>query len=283
MSKTLVIGSTGKVGSVVVDELVRKGAPVKAATRNPQEMEGREGVEPVHFDYASPATFDAALEDVSRIFMIGPATADPSEAMMAFLRKAGPQRKVVLMTAMNVEKQKGSPLELVEQGLKGSGAPYVILRPNWFMDNFHTFWVEPIVQAGVIPLPAGDAKSSLIDARDIGAAGAAAVLGDGFNGREFTLTGPDSLTYAEAAAVLTRVSGREIRYQPVDGEAFVAASVEAGAPEDLSRFLAMLFEDVSAGETAEVTGAVEELTGRPARGLEEYARDYREVWAVRQA
>ena len=121
----------------------------------------------------------------------------------------------------------------------------MILRPNWFMDNFHTSWLAPIQQAGVIHLPAAGARTSFIDARDIAA--------------------------SEAA-------GREIRYVPVDDESFIQSLVDAGVPADLARYLAALFEFVRQGATAAVSPAVEELTGRAPRSLAQYARDHASMW-----
>jgi uncharacterized protein YbjT (DUF2867 family) len=151
------------------------------------------------------------------------------------------------------------------------------------MDNFHTSWLAPIHEAGVIPLPAGDGRTSLIDARDIGASAAAALRTDRFDGRGYTLTGPEALSYAEMAATLSNAAGREIRYAAIDDESFVKSLTDAGAPGDLARYLAGLFGMVREGLTAAVSGAVEELTGRAPRAFAEYARDHAAVWQHREA
>ncbi len=166
----------------------------------------------------------------------------------------------------------------MELFLERSGAPFVILRPNWFMDNFHTSWLPPIQQAGVIPLPAAEARTSLIDSRDIGASAAAALRTDRFDGRAFTLTGPEALTYAEAAAILSKAAGRQIQYVAIDDESFIKSLVEAGVPADLAHYLAALFGFVRQGTTATVSAAVEELTGRAPRTLAQYAQDHASAW-----
>ena len=279
MNNTLVIGSTGNVGRSLIAELVRSGERVRAATRNPSQLKAVDGVDPVRFDYDDPRTFAAALEGSNRLFLIGPPTPTPHKVMIPFLREAtGDSRKIVLMTAMGTEFDDSAPLRQVELVLERSGAPFVILRPNWFMDNFHTSWLAPIQQAGVIPLPAADSRTSLIDARDIGASAAAALGGDRFDGRAFTLTGPEPLTYAEAAATLSKAAGREIKYIAVDDEVFVKSLTDAGAPADLARYLAVLFGFARQGAAAPVSGGVEELTGRAPRRLAQYAKDHASAW-----
>lgn len=279
MSKILVVGSTGNVGRALVEELARTGEAVRAATRDPSRFEGGSNLEPVRFDYSEPSTFAGALDGCNRVFLIGPPSPTPDGMMIPFLQEAVREnRKIVLMTAMGTEFAEGTSLRKVELFVEGSGAPFVILRPNWFMDNFHTYWLQPIQQAGVIPLPAADARTSLIDARDIGASAAAALTTDRFDGSGFTLTGPEAVTYAEAAVTLSAVAGREIKYVPVEDEQFVTSLVEAGAPADLATYLAMLFGSVREGVTATVSGDVEHLTGRAPHTLAEYARDHAAAW-----
>jgi uncharacterized protein YbjT (DUF2867 family) len=204
---------------------------------------------------------------------------EPHLRMVPFLEQAtsGP-RKIVLMTAGGVEHNPAAPLYAVEQALIQSGAPYVILRPNWFMDNFHTSWLEPIRQAGVIAVPAADSRSAFIDARDIAASAAAALLDSRFDRKAFTLTGPESLTYTEAAATLSAAAGRPIRYQPMDDAPFIQSLIAAGVPDDYSHFLAQLFGFVRQGYYAQTSTAVQELTGQAPRTLAVYAKDYAAAW-----
>ena len=280
MSQILVIGSTSNAGRALVETLSGTGEGVRAATRKPDAMETRSGGEPVRFAYQEPDTFEGALQGVDRAFVIAPPVPEPHSEMIPFLERAADdgRRKIVLMTAMGTEHDPDGSLRKVETALESSGAPYVILRPNWFMDNFHASWVTPIREAGVIPLPAADSRTSLIDARDIADCAAAALRTDRFDGQAFTLTGPEALTYAEAAAMLAKAAGREIRYVPVDDESFIRSMVAAGAPEDLSKYLAVLFSFVREGATAAVTGAVEEISGHAPRTLEQYAEDRAAAW-----
>ena len=279
--KVLVLASTGNIGRSLVAELSRAGEAVRAATRDPSKMRAGRGAEAVRFDFQDRGTFGPALKDADRVFLLVPAgEMAPYELLTPFLEEAtrGGSRKVVLMTAVGVEASDEIPYRKVELSLERSGARFVLLRPNWFMDNFHTYWQAPIQKGGLIPLPAADSKTAFIDSRDIAAAAAAALRTDRFDRRSFTLTGPESLTYAQAAAILSRAAGRDIRYAPVDDPTFVKSLVEAEVPRAYAEYLAFLFSTVRQGVAEAVTGSVRDLTGRGPRTLEAYAGDHAAAW-----
>lgn len=282
-NKILVVNSTGTVGRALVQALVQSGEAVRAATRTPATAQLPTGVEPVRFDYNDPTTFASALANVDRVFLLSPGGHSAAhELLLPFVEQAtqGGKRKLVLMTAAGVEFNDAIPLRQVERAIERSGARYVFLRPSWFMDNFHTGWLAPIRQAGVIPLPAADGRSAFIDARDIAEAAAGALQREQFDGRAFTLTGPEALTYGEAAAILSAATGRTIRYTPIDDAAFTQALIDAGMAADYAQTLTTLFGGVRQGFAAQVTFDVETLTGRAPRTLAQYAHDYAEVWQV---
>jgi uncharacterized protein YbjT (DUF2867 family) len=169
---------------------------------------------------------------------------------------------VVLQSAIGVDADDDIPFRRLELLIERSGTPYVILRPNWFTDNFATYWGAG-VQAGEIRVPAGEGKTSFVDARDIAAAAAGALTSSRHDGKAFVLTGPESFSYAEAANLLSDALGRRIAYRAVDAKTFVAETASAGVPKDYAELLAAIFYPVAQGWTAAVTDAVETLSGRP--------------------
>jgi len=283
MNKILVVGGTGKVGGVVVEELARAGEPVRAGTRNPAKTTLPAGVEPVALDLANPSTFSPALQGCNRVFLMEPpvpSDTPPEKFMLPFLEAAARDgRKVVLMTTLSVNFDETEPMRSVEAALQKTGTPFVILRPNWFMDNFHTLWIEPIKHAGVIPVPAADSRSAFIDTRDIGACGAAVLRTDRYNGRALGLSGPEALTYGEAATAISKAVGREIQYVPMDDEAFIKSLVDAGQPAGLAEYITWLFRWTRKGvAAADVLPTVQELTGRAPRTFSQYAQDHAAAW-----
>lgn len=272
MSKqVLVIGANGTIGQHTVAYLVAQGVAVKAASRSGKAPTGAEGVV---FDYTEPTDFDAFFANVSSVYVMVPAGyLNVQELLTPIITEAAKRKvKVVLQTAIGVDADESIPYRQVELALERSGTPYVILRPNWFADNFHTYWLHG-VQTGTIAVPAGEGKSSFIDVRDIAASAAAALTHDQFNGQAFNLTGPEALSYSEAVAVLSQALGRRINYQALDDASFVSGLVAAGVPEDYAKFLAFLFYPVRENWTAGVTTAVKTLTGQEPRSLATYVED----------
>lgn len=272
MKQILVLGASGTVGTLLVAALAAQGQQVKAATRSGKACAGAQAV---RFDYADASTHAPAFDGVDRLYLVMPADNLQVEAfLLPIVRMAAARRvKVVMQSVMGVEHEPLNPYRQVELALEAAVPAWVILRPNWFSDNFHGLWA-PAVAHGEIALPAGSGTSSFVDARDIAGCAAAALTSDRFDRQAFTLTGPQALGYAEAAALLSRASGRPVAYTPIDDDAFVAMLQAAGAPQEHGRMLAGLFAAVRAGQTAFVSDAVERITGKPARSLARYAADH---------
>lgn len=282
MQKILVLGSTGKVGHVLTRDLLQAGETVRAATRQPSRFPATPGAEPVYFDYTDPATYEVALEGCNRVFFLEPQPflpAAPDTYMVPFVKTASRSNcKIVMISSGSVAFISDDPLRSVEEAVQQSGSPYVILRPNWFMDNFHTMWIEPILQASVLPLPAGDARSAFVDSRDVAATAAAALRTNALDGGILTLTGPEALSYTEVASHLSHTSGRRIRYVPTDDASFLQSLLDIGLPPEAAHFLTGLFVATRKGASAEITDHVQRVTGRPPRAFAEYAQDYASTW-----
>ncbi|MFD2264422.1 SDR family oxidoreductase [Lacibacterium aquatile] len=276
--KILVLGASGNVGQPLVQALLAKGEAVKAASRSGKAIAGAEGVT---FDYADPATFEAAFAGVDRVFVMSPAGYVNVRDLLLPVVEAAVARKVkiVLQSVFGVDADDSIPYRQMEIVLEKSGVPYVILRPNWFADNFHGYWKAGI-DHGAIAVPAGNGKSSFIDVRDIADSAAAALTTSRFDGKAFNLTGPEAVGYGEAAALLSRVLGKPVAYQAIDDAAFVSLLTGAGVPADYANFLAAIFHPVREGWTSPVSEGVETLTGHKPRSLETYAQDNRAVLAA---
>lgn len=270
--KVLVIGATGTVGRPLVAALLAKGVAVKAASRGGAAVDGAEGVV---FDYANPATFGPAFEGVDRLYLLLPGGNTAITELLLPVVEAAVARKVkiVFQSVLGVDADDSIPYRQVEIAIEKSGVPYVLLRPNWFTDNFLTYWKPGIDHAGVIAVPAGEGKSSFIDARDIAASAAAALTSTAFDGRAFNLTGPAALGYGEAATILSAALGKPVAYQAVDDATFIGILTGAGVPEDYAAFLASIFYPVREGWTALVTDDVATLTGAAPRSVAQWAED----------
>ena len=284
--RVLVTGATGKVGREVARRLLERDVAVKGATRSPDAAQRLlpADVSVVEFDYELAATWDAVVEWADRIFVVPPPF-DPYayRTLSSFLDwavQAGVVQ-VVVLTAMGVEDREELALRRVERLVQETGVAHTFLRPNVYMQNFHPGFVGREIRAeGRFHLPAGEARVSLVDARDVGAVAARVLTADAeaHHRRGYTLTGPEALDHHEIAAVLSRVAEREIEYVPDEDASMAARLRQAGWPQDRIDVVLEFFAVIRSGTRAAVTADVEELLGRPATGLEAFAREHADAW-----
>lgn len=276
MSHILIVGASGTVGSELSRLLVDQGETVvKATSRKPS------AADQVQVDLVSQAGLKAAFSDADRAFFMSPPGHANQEALLAPLideAKARCLKKVVLMTAMGANADENAPLRKAERRLEASGLAFNIIRPNWFMQNFSTYWLHGIQTAGQIFLPVGAGKGSFIDARDIAAVAARLLTTEVFANRDFDLTGPRALDHAEVAAILTRVAGKTIGFTDITPEAMLQGLLGAGMPKDYAEFLVLILGYFRAGYAERTTDAVQQITGQAPRTIDQYAKDYRASW-----
>jgi uncharacterized protein YbjT (DUF2867 family) len=282
MTKTIVVtGATGQVGGTVVEALAGKGFRIRAATREPGNYRGGREVTPVKLDYHKPASIDPALAGADGLFLIAlPLDSMAPEVLAPVINRAGKSgvKHIVLHSALGVDRHEEAPLRQVELYLMASGVPYTILRSNFFMDNFVTGSLAPMIkEKDGIFLPAGKGRTSFIATRDI-AAVAAAAFKQGLAGRDFNLTGPESLDHHQVAEIIGEAVGRTITYHPVSEEDFLVLSRERGLPEPAVRYLAGLYALVRDGRMARLTRDVFEVTGREPMHFGDFAAEHAGDW-----
>ena len=276
MSTTLVIGSSGTVGAELVRLLFAQGHKVRSATSKPPVQ-----ADQVQLNLVTKQGLAKAFENVEQAFLMAPAGhTNQDELLNPLIDQARAQglRKVILMTAMGANADEAAPMRKTERYLEGSGLAFNIIRPNWFMQNFHTYWIKGILEHGKIILPTGQAKGSFIDARDISAVAAKLLLRHDFDGRDFDLTGSVAMNHDQVAAILSRETGRNIGYQDIAPEDMLNALLDAQLPRAYAEFLILILGYFKAGYAERTTDAVQTITGNAPRSLEQYAKDFRSSW-----
>ncbi|HET8748868.1 MAG TPA: hypothetical protein VFM98_24965, partial [Ramlibacter sp.] len=142
----------------------------------------------------------------------------------------------------------------------------------------HTFWLHGINTQGKILLPAGKAKVSLIDARDIADVVLRLLTSHDLDNQAFDITGPEALDHDEVAAILSRVTGKTIGYQEITPEQMNQALLGAGLPADYAAFLVAILGFLAQGYAAPVNDEVQRVTGHAPRRFEQYAQENSAVW-----
>jgi uncharacterized protein YbjT (DUF2867 family) len=281
--KKLVIGATGTVGSALVAELARRQTPTAAATRDPSRHALPAGVTPVAFDYADDAKVQSALVGIDAAFVLAPPGLDGQAGHWARLferAKAAGVRHVVLMTAKGAGAD--TPHGQGEAALQASGLGWTLLRPTFFAQNFATYSGESIRREGAFYYPAGDGRAAFVDARDIAAVAAEALVNpETHAGRAYELTGPAALAMGEVADVLSRVLGRAIRYVDPGEDGYRQALEANGLPPALAGTFTYLYAVVvKSGWAAGTSEDVARVLGRAPTSFEQFARDHVSAWAL---
>src|ERR687894_2018065 len=264
---TLVLGGTGKKGRRVVEQLRARRVPTRVGSRS--------GEPP--FDWEDEATWEPALQNVGSVYVTYyPDLAVPGsvEAVRSFAELAVESRvgRLVLLSGRGEPEAERAELALQEVVDASTGAEWTILRSTWFMQNFSEDYMLEHVLSGEIRLPAGDVPTPFLDADDIAEVAVAALTEDRHAGQLYELTGPRSLTFAEAAAEIAEATGREIRYVPVSLEEHAAEAAQHGVQAEVVEALTYLFDEVVDGRNANTTDGVRRALGREPRDFADYAR-----------
>lgn len=268
----LVLGATGTIGQLVVSELVAKGETVKAAALDGQT---HPDAEVLRFDFRDPSSIAPLFEGVDRVFVLMPsAPLDVIAALMPVMRHVVDRKiKAVLLSTIAADVSEDNPYRRLELVLENSGLPFVILRANWFADNFRTVWKDD-VRKGELELPADEGLISFVDGRDVAAAVAAALTGSDFDGQTLVLTGPAALPLSRAAEVMSHVTGRRVTFRPISAADYEARLAAEGVPEEQITERIAEFDTIRDGKASIVSPAVEKMTGRPPRFFETFVKDH---------
>lgn len=285
-SRTIfVTGATGTIGSETVRALRdRADLRVRAGVRSIDKGRPLAGanVAPVAFDFADPEGWPAAFRGVDALMLITPAAPGQVPVARSIIDAAtnAGVRRVVRLSVIFAGAEPGIALgrehREVEEHLRASGLEWVFLRPNSFMQNFYHHY-SPDAR-GRIHLATGHGASSFVDAVDVGAAAAAALTDPDHAGGIYDLTGPEALTTGEVARILSEVSGRDIQHVDIPEDVARQAMIGAGVPAGFVEALLELHAFMRAGAGAPVLPGVEQLTGRPPRSFEEFARSNAAAW-----
>lgn len=276
MSKTLILGASGNVGSEIARILKQKGESVALATSRKVEKEDQ-----VYLNLATGEGLENAFEGVDRAFLLAPPGYTNQDQLInpvIDLAKKHNLKKVVFMTAMGADANDEAPMRKAEIHLENSGLKYNIIRPNWFMQNFNTFWIHGILTQQKIFLPVGDAKGSFIDTRDIASVASELLFNDSFDNQAFNITGSEALNHNEVASILSEVTGKNIGYQDITPEAMREGLLGAGLPADYTEFLLMILSFFKLGYSSAITNSVKEITGKDPISFRKYAEDYKASW-----
>jgi uncharacterized protein YbjT (DUF2867 family) len=274
----ILVTTAGKVGAEAARLLAARGEPVRVLVRDPEKATAlaEAGAEIIQGDLEVPATIDRAMQGVSAVVLVSPAIPAQELNVVASAVRAGAGHVVKITSKASAD----SPIARrrgqaeIERGLIASGLGYTLLRNNAYMQNF-LMSAPSIAKTSSFGSAAGDGRVGMIDARDVAAVAAQIAAAPGPHaGKTYWPTGPEAITFAGAAAALSKLLGRPVTFQPLTVEEQTQAMVDIGLPESLAAMNAQAVALFADGDADYVTDDVRSITGRPARTFGQFAADH---------
>ncbi len=277
----LVTGAGGTVGGEVVRKLLEAGAWFRAGyhSKGKAETAAAAGVSSTAFDFGKQETVRAALDGAGKVFLVSGTSPDQTAMEVGFVREAARAGvgHLVKLSVWGAESESFSFARLhrpVEKEIEASGMAWTFLRPNGFMQNLTNFFGHTIKTQGTFRLPAGEARVSHVDVRDIAAAACEVLTREGHAGKAYDLSGPEALTYARIAAMISTALGRKVTHVDVTEDDFKSGMVASGAPAWYADMVIDLTRYYKAGHAARVSPAIRQITGKEPASFDVFLREH---------
>ncbi|MDF0528475.1 SDR family oxidoreductase [Tsukamurella sp. 8F] len=275
----LVTGATGQLGRLVIDSLLARGAEPQSIVAGARDTAraadlATRGVRVARLDYSEPATVAAALEGVDSVLLISGSEVGqrvPQHQAVIDAAKVAGVGKFVYTSA---PKATTSDLVLApehkatEEAIGRSGLPAVILRNNWYTENFAGD-LTAARETGVLTAAAGAGRVASASRADFAEAAAVVLSEDGHIGSVYELGGDTAWDYRDLAAAMSDVLGRPVEYRNVTVDERATALEAAGLDADTARFFAAIDTGIENGALAYTDGTLARLIGRPTTPLAE--------------
>ena len=275
----LVTGATGQLGAAVIQTLLAKTSADQIAALVRDEGKAADlkaaGVNVRVGNYDDPASLERAVQGVDKVLLIAGTDeerrVEQHQNVIDAAKKAGvgclayTSRTLKDRTTMVNKLMEGH--FRTEDAVKASGLAYTIFRNVLYMDAVPQFVGQNVLDTG-INLPTGQGRVPFALRSELGEATANALLEDGCANRTYTLTGSESYSYGDVAAALTKLSGREVTYTPLETAAFGAQLSARGLPDVMIARITGFLTDIKNGQEDEVSPDLENLLGRKPATLE---------------
>lgn len=269
----LVTAASGQLGALVVEALLRRGAPAEtivATARDTGKLDHLQarGVRTAALDYERPETIAAALDGVDTVLLVSGSEPgkrlDGHRNVIDAAVAAGVGKLVYTSApkATTFDWALGAEHRATEEAIAASGIPAVIVRNNWYVENYVPD-AQRAADSGVIAASVGDGRVAAATRADLAEGAAVVLLEDGHLGEVYEFGGDSELDYDAIAAAVGTVLGREVRYVRLGTEQHVAALQEAGLDAGTAGFVAGIDTGIREGVLSGADGTLSRIIGRP--------------------
>ena len=282
--KTLVIGATGNTCSILIPALIKVGQEVRAFVHNEEKAQDLKeaGAEIYVGDLDRPETIDDALKGIDQVYLCtwnGPTASTQGINVIDAIKRVGTNPFVVRHSAFGAKESRIiQQIDEVDNTLKESGLRWTSIKPTFFMQNL-MMSIHSIQEEGNIYWDWNDGKVGMIDVRDVADSALGALTGRAEEGKEYVLTGPNSVSMYDVARSFSGTLDKQVNYIPVPHEASKEAMMGMGFPEFIVDGYIELNAGFANGLADTSNGNVDKLSGHAARSIDAFTRDFKGYFA----
>ncbi|MBF0169649.1 MAG: SDR family oxidoreductase [Nitrospinae bacterium] len=282
----LVTGAAGATGRAIVRSLVARGIKARALVHKESDrsrLAAYEGIEAVVGSLEDDRGLQRILKGIDVAYLVSSVAPDMVDLHCRFIdsAKSAGVKRIVRHSALGAAVESGSRLLSwhgeAERYLESSGMAWTHVRPNFFMQNFSTYFKGSICAGGSFATSLGQTRVSMVDVRDIAAVAAEILTGEGHAGIGYAITGPEALTMGEAATILSSDLGYPVRHRALGDIELRDELLDGGAPDWMADAFTELYGIFREGRHARIFDTVEVVGGKLAYDFNRYVRDHRQA------
>lgn len=280
MDRILITGATGNIGLEVINYLteLKSSNEIIAGVRNieksKQLISGKNRIEFVEFDFENPETFNIALKNIDRVFLLRPPHISDVEKYFKPLiesLKKNNIKQVVFLSVQGAEKSSIIPHNKIEKLITSNDLEYIFLRPSYFMQNLTTTLIQDIREKRQIILPSGNAKFNWIDIKNIGEA--CAILLEKFSefkNQAIEITGYENENFKTVVDLINQQIEKNISFKSVNPLIFYRVKKKSGMAKGMIIVMLLLHFLPRFQKEPNISNFYENLTGKRPTYLKEF-------------
>ena len=279
----LVTGATGHLGNAAIQSLLKKGISAKDITalvrdENKAANLKDQGVQIKIGTYNDYDSLKAALQGVDKLLLVSSnemvdRLVQHKNAIDAAIENGV---KHIVYTGIDIDNYETTVIPFVSQIHKDTadyleevGVPYTILDNTLYADSIGLFSGETFLETGIF-FPAGDGKTPWVARSEMGEAAAVVLTTPGHEGKHYAITAPTAYSFGEIAQMLSKITGKDVKYHKPDLDNYIETLVNAGVPKDIASFLGGFGTAIGKGEFDTHRSDLKMLLGRDPLELEEF-------------
>ncbi|MEO5572058.1 MAG: SDR family oxidoreductase [Bacteroidia bacterium] len=280
MNKILVTGSTGQMGSTVISTLLKKIAPqqINVISRKEEKLVElkSKGMNTFIGNYEDVASLEKAMTGVDTVLLIS--GGDQGDRMKEHKNVVDTAKKTgvknIAYTSRALKDRTTLKNKLMqdhfdtEDYIKKSGMNYTIFQNGLYMEFLQFFINKDHIEKGIF-LPTGDGKVAFTFRADQAEAMANVLMNEICENKVYQFTNIETYSFFDVANILSELSGKEIKYTPIELSEFEETMKQRGLPDAVINKMGGFLMDIKNNQETVVTDDLKNKLGRKPASLKE--------------